>query len=85
MRHIALYKKDVKQSIKAILKAAHTPWNMSETPLFYRISQEKFMDAGSYFIPAFVSELENIKEYDFLRPNTEFEDILADYHITSNV
>lgn len=86
--YIAMYKKDVKQSlkhIKAILKAAHTPWNMSETPLFYRIPQEKFMDAGSYFIPAFVSELENSKEYDFLRANTEFEDILADYHITSNV
>lgn len=85
---IALHKKDVKQSLKQIkdlFEAAQAPWNMSMSPLYYRIAQNSFENIGNQFVPAFISELENSKEYDFLRSNKEFQELLSDYHKMANI
>lgn len=85
---IALYEKDTEQSIKQIkatFDAAYESWNMDMTPLFYRIAQEEFTDMAKYFVHAFISELKSNSEYDFLRTNKVFENLLADYNKTSNV
>ena len=80
---IALHQKDVSKSIKqlkAILEAAHTPWDMNTSPLFYRIAQNTFTDMGKYFIPALKSEFESSIEYDFLRENSEFQKLIEMCH-----
>ncbi len=55
------------------------------TPLFYRTAQEEFTGMEKYFVPAFISELKSNSEYDFLRTNKAFENLLVDYNKTSNV
>ncbi len=83
-----LHKRDVNQSLKQIrdlFEAAQIPWNMSASPLYYRIAQNSFTDIGNHFVPAFIAELENSKEYDFLRTNKEFKKLLADYHEATNI
>lgn len=80
---IAIYKKDVDKSIekiKAIYEASHTLWRMSKSPLLYRIAQESFADFGNSFASAFILELENSKEYDFLRMNPEFQNLIKMFH-----
>ncbi|HIT91241.1 MAG TPA: helix-turn-helix transcriptional regulator [Candidatus Merdenecus merdavium] len=79
---IALYEKDVEESIKqikTILDVAYEPWNMDMSPLFYRIAQEEFRDMAKYFIPAFISELKSNSEYDFLRTHKRFKILIDDY------
>lgn len=80
---IALYQKDADQSIqwiKKILDAARTPWKLIDSPLFYRIARPSMEhlteQIGTCFIPSFISELERSDEYDFLRDNKEFKELL---------
>ena len=88
---IALCEKDIEGSLAAIretMKAVETPWELSDSPLFYRIARKKdkdlgkyFKDVGKSFIPAFLSELKTSAEYDFLRDNPEFQEILTQNEI----
>ncbi len=72
---IALYEKNVEQSLKqitAIIDATYEPWDMKQSPIFYRIAQEKFLHMENYFMPAFIAELKKDSHYDFLRTNKIF-------------
>ena len=76
---IALYEKDVEGSLTAIremMEAASAPWIMSDSPVFYRIAHETVQNVGKSFIPALISELKSSAEYDFLRDNFGFQELL---------
>ena len=83
---MAVYRQDVEKSIKMIkqvLEEAKKPWLMTESPLYYRFAdQEKiksFADYGDSFIQALISEIENQKEYEFLKGNKELEALFNSY------
>lgn len=83
---IAGYRKDVEkciQLIKEVLMEAQKPWNMVESPLYYRytdIAQGKsFSGVGNNFVRALAGEIENKEEYGFLRGNKELEAIFKEY------
>lgn len=83
---IAGYRKDVEkcvQLIKEMLKEAQKPWNMADSPLYYRytdtIQGKSFSGVGNSFVRALASEIENKEEYEFLRGNKELEMIFEEY------
>ena len=69
--------------IKQVLEEAKKPWLMTESPLYYRFADQgkikSFADTGDSFIRALISEIENQKEYEFLKGNKELEALL-DYY-----
>lgn len=76
---MAIYEKDVRQSLESIrelLEAANTPWIMSDSPLFYRISQDTAENIGKRFIPRLITEVKTDAEYDFLRDSPQFQEFL---------
>ncbi len=77
---IALYEKDRQASlaaIKEIMEAANTPWNMADSPLFYRIENKSVRNAWKAFVPALIADLKSGEEYDFMRGDPGFEEFLA--------
>ena len=65
---IASYRKDVEQCIqliKEVLNEAKKPWNMIESPLYYRykdtVQGKSFSGVGNNFVRALFSEIENKK------------------------
>ena len=80
---IAVYRKDVEQCIRLIktaLKEMQKPWNMGESPLYYRYPAKKsFEYVGNSFAHALISEIESQKEYEFLKDNEELKKIFAEY------
>ena len=83
---ISLYRKDTKKCIQLIRKTlneAYKPWNMEQSPLYYRhvdtIQNKSFLCMGDSFIKAFIFEIENEKEYQFLKDNTELKKIPEEY------
>lgn len=83
---IAGYRKDVEQCIqliKEVLNEAQKPWNMTESPLYYRyedtVQGKSFSGVGNNFVRALFSEIENKEEYEFLRGNKELEEIFEEY------
>ena len=80
---IATYRKNVEQCVKLIrtvLEEAQKPWNMKDSPLYYRFPAKKsFNNTGINFIHAIISEIETRKEYAFLKDNEEVKRILAEY------
>ena len=83
---IAGYRKDAGkcvQLIKKILNEARKPWNMTESPLYYRyedtVQGKAFSGLGDNFVRALFSEIENKEEYEFLRGNKELERIFEEY------
>lgn len=53
---------------------------MNSSPIFYRITKELFENIVKSFEKAFISELENSDEYDFLRTNLEFQNMIKKYY-----
>ena len=83
---IAGYQKDVEhciQLIKEVLNEAQKPWNMVDSPLYYRytdtVQGKAFSGVGNNFARALFSEIENKEEYEFLRGNKELEVIFEEY------
>ena len=83
---MAIYRQDEEKSIKMIkqvLEEAKKPWLMTESPLYYRFADQgkikSFADSGDSFIRALISEIENQKEYEFLKGNKELEDLFNSY------
>lgn len=80
---IAVYRKDAAQCINLIkeaLEAAQKPWNMGESPLYYRYPAKKtFERLGNRITHALISEIESQKEYEFLKDNEALKRILAEY------
>lgn len=83
---MAVYRQDVEKSIKMIkqvLEEAIKPWSMTESPLYYRFADQgkikSFADTGDSFIRALINEIENQKEYEFLKGNKELEALFNSY------
>lgn len=83
---IASYRKDAEkciQIIKEVLKESQKPWNMPESPLYYRYADtvpgKSFAGLGKNFVRALASEIENKEGYEFLRENKELEAFFAEY------
>ena len=75
---IAVYRKDVEkcvQLIKQLLSESQKPWNMTQSSLYYRYEDtaqgKAFSGLGKNFVRELYSEIENKKEYEFLRGNKE--------------
>ena len=83
---IAGYRKDVEkcvQLIKQLLSESQKPWNMTQSPLYYRYEDtaqgKAFSGVGKNFVRELYSEIENKKEYEFLRGNKELELIFEEH------
>lgn len=83
---VSIYRKDEALCVKLIkktLEEAGKPWNMAESPLYYRYAHtgqnKAFSDVGRRFIQALITEIESKKEYEFLRDNNELKMILRKY------
>lgn len=83
---IAGYRKDVEQCVKLIKKVLHEsqkPWNMIESPLYYRyedtVQGKAFSGVGNNFVRELYLEIKNKEEYEFLRGNKELESIFKEY------
>ena len=83
---IAGYRKDVEkcvQLIKQLLSESQKPWNMTQSPLYYRYEDtaqgKAFSGLGKNFVRELYSEIENKKEYEFLRGNKELESIFEEH------
>lgn len=83
---IAGYRKDVEKSvqlIRKVLQEAQKPWNMIESPLYYRyadtVQGKAFSGVGNNFVRALASEIETHKAYEYLRGNKELEAIFEEY------
>lgn len=83
---IASYQKDAEkciQVIKEILRESQKPWNMTESPLYYRyadtIPGKSFSGLGKNFVRALASEIEKKEEYEFLKGNKELEMLFEEY------
>ena len=83
---IAGYRKDVEkciQLIKRLLSESQKPWNMTQSPLYYRYEDtaqgKAFSGIGKNFVRELYSEIENKKEYEFLRGNKELESIFEEH------
>ena len=71
------------QLIKQLLSESQNPWNMTQSPLYYRYEDtaqgKAFSGVGKNFVRELYSEIENKKEYEFLRGNKELEAIFEEH------
>lgn len=78
----ALHREDAPAAlshIRSIFEALRTPWQSDDSPLFYRLAEaDKLPQTEPAFIDVFLRELETQPEYDFLRNEPEFQQLLAD-------
>lgn len=78
----ALHREDAPAAlshIRSIFEALRTPWQSDDSPLFYRLTEaDKLPQTEPAFIDVFLRELETQPEYDFLRNEPEFQQLLAD-------
>lgn len=81
---VAIARKDVKDSIRLfrkLLEAVRKPWDMSQSPLFYRIFSEPSVNTETsrkLFTPL-ISDLETNPRYEFLRQNGELQNLINEY------
>lgn len=83
---IAGAKKDADACIpllRKLLEAMRKPWDMSKSPLFYRIAKAS---DPTQMLPAILSELDNDASYDFLREREDFKELICEYkEIAKNI
>ena len=66
--------------LKPMLAALLTPWEMARSPVCKHIRQKAGEgNLGVRALPSLLSELENSNEYDFLRAEPEFQQLIAHY------
>ena len=79
----ALDREDEAQSvrmIKELLKAAATPWEMKNSPLFRHIPVKGVPETYTkQIISPILYEFENSSKYDFLQSNEEFRQLIEQY------
>lgn len=79
---IALARRDTEQSLMLIdklLGAAFTPWEMQESPLYYRMKYKPEKNSWNIILPPLLSALENSPEYEFMRSDSRFGALLEKY------
>lgn len=62
--------------LRKMLAAMLKPWDMGNSPLFWRIA--KVSNPGQ-MLPAILSEMENISEDSFLKDSGELKELLSEY------
>ncbi|WFR58309.1 helix-turn-helix transcriptional regulator [Anaerocolumna sp. AGMB13025] len=91
---IALEQKKVEESIsllKSMLSAMLIPWELKKIPLYRHIfitvegkeeeKKEDTKDYGKQLLPVTLSAMESSTEYDFLRTNKEFLELIEEYRV----
>jgi len=82
---IAVAEKNADQCIcnlRKMLAAVLRPWNMSNSPLFYRIaktSDSKQISDPKQMLPAIISEMERNSANSFLQNCDEFKELISEY------
>lgn len=78
----ALHREDAPAAlshIRSMFEALRAPWYGDDSPLFYRLAEAgKLPGVEPAFTSAFIRELQTQPEYDFLRDDAEFQQLLAD-------
>ena len=64
--------------LRKMLPAMLTPWDISTSPLFRRISKEK-TSTLKQMLPALLSEMERDSAYEFLQSCDEFKELISEY------
>ncbi|MEA4966475.1 MAG: helix-turn-helix domain-containing protein [Oscillospiraceae bacterium] len=63
-----------------MLEAMLTPWDVHESPIFSRFpKKETSVDFAQMMLPSLLSELERNPDYDFLRGEPEFKELIREY------
>ncbi|MCI8298895.1 MAG: helix-turn-helix transcriptional regulator [Lachnospiraceae bacterium] len=62
--------------LRKMFAAMRTPWDMSNSPLFYRIARTS---DPKQMLPAILSELEHDSAYAFLQNHKEFNALISEY------
>lgn len=72
--------------IKALLDASLTPWDMTDSPLFFHMTanaseeqRKSQANYGNHILPGLLASLEQDTQYDFLRENKDFQKMLETY------
>ncbi len=81
---IAIKEKDQEQSIillSYILNSMNSKWDINNSILYSHLDLQSanLEDYSSFIIPSFISELKNESEYDFLKNNEDFINLLKKY------
>lgn len=82
---VALYKKDKENSLKLIkqlLEAVLKPWPIQNSPLFNRMkinNSDCAEDMAAVILPPLLTELEKGDDYDFLRDDQNFNQLIQTY------
>jgi len=77
---IAYAEKNTKECVSLLRKmfaVMCTSWDISSSPLFYRINARAF--DGKQMLPAILSELERDSAYSFLQNCTECKELISEY------
>ena len=65
-----------------MLEALTSPWDLSISPLFHRMAPETKKSNTQQILSVLLNELETDPDYDYLRDNRSFVDLLAKYKTT---
>lgn len=79
---VAVATKDARKSIdfiKNMLKAVTTPIKTIKSAIFQHLPTKSMDDFGASVIPLLVHEFETENQYEFLRSNLEFQDLIETY------
>ena len=63
--------------LRNMLAALCTSWDMSSSPLFYRVNARTF--DWKQMLSAILSELERDSAYSFLQNCTEYKELISEY------
>lgn len=78
----ALHRRNVQESVaflRALLEALVTPWDMGDSPLYDRLPTKEGKSTGAMMLPGILEELENSPQYDFLRTDEGFAELMEAY------
>ena len=79
---VSVASKDTRKSIdliKNMLKAVTTPIKATKSVLFQHLPTKNMDDFGARAIPLLLHEFETENQYEFLRSNSEFQDLIDTY------
>jgi len=62
--------------LRKMLAELLVPWDMSSSPLFYKIAK---VSDSKQMLPAILTEMERGSEYGFLQDCDEFKELIAEY------
>lgn len=65
--------------LRRMLDALFSPWDMAQSPLFWRIADTAERSAPEQMLPAILAELEHAPQYDFMRDCRAYRELLAAY------